>query len=101
MVTLDKAERIGVMETIGIRELKENLSRYMKKVKTGEKIIVTDRKKEIAIIMPLEKRSKEEKIYQLIQRGMASWSGGKPGAMPDRIVSRGKSVSGAVIEDRR
>ena len=29
------------METIGIRELKENLSRYMKKVKTGENIIVT------------------------------------------------------------
>ena len=43
------------METIGIRELKENLSRYMKKVKTGEKIVVTDRKKEIAVIMPLFK----------------------------------------------
>jgi prevent-host-death family protein len=59
------------METIGIRELKENLSRYMKRVKTGESIIVTDRKKEIAVIMPLEKKAKEEKIYQLIQRGMA------------------------------
>ena len=89
------------METIGIRELKENLSRYMKKVKTGEKIIVTDRKKEIAIIMPLEKKAKEEKIYQLIQRGMACWSGGKPKGMPTRIVSMGKSVSDAVIENRR
>jgi len=89
------------METIGIRELKENLSRYMKKVKTGEKIIVTDRKKEIAVIMPLEKQAKEEKIYQLIQQGAASWSGGKPKGIPRRVVSRGKSVSGAVIEDRR
>jgi prevent-host-death family protein len=89
------------METIGIRELKNNLSRYMKRVKSGEKIIVTDRKKEIAIILPLEKKSKEEKIYQLIQRGVASWSGSKPEGMPDRIISRGKSVSDAVIEDRR
>ena len=89
------------METIGIRELKENLSRYMKRVKTGERIIVTDRKKEIAIIMPLEKKTNEEKIYQLIQRGMACWSGGKPQGMPNRIVSRGDSVSDAVIENRR
>jgi prevent-host-death family protein len=89
------------METIGIRELKDNLSRYMKRVKSGEKIIVTDRKKEIAIILPLEKKSKEEKIYQLIQRGVASWSGSKPEGMPGRIISRGKSVSDAGIEDRR
>jgi prevent-host-death family protein len=90
------------METIGIRELKENLSRYMKRVKTGERIIVTDRKKEIAIIIPLAKQAgEEETIYQLIQRGVACWAGGKPKGMPVRIVSRGKSVSSAVIEDRR
>lgn len=90
-----------MMEKIGIRELKENLSRYMKKVKTGEKIIVTDRKKEIAIIMPLGKKDKEEKVYQLIQQGMASWSGEKPAGMPRRVVAYGKSVSDAVVEDRR
>lgn len=88
------------METIGIRELKENLGLYMKKVKTGEKIIVTDRKKEIAVIMPLEKREKEEKIYQLIQRGAAIWSGGKPQGMRNRIILKGKPISDAVIEDR-
>ena len=89
------------METIGIRELKENLGRYMKKVRAGQNIIITDRKKEIAIIMPLEKKPKEEKIYQLIRRGMVCWSGGKPSGMSARIVSKGKSVSRAVIEDRR
>jgi prevent-host-death family protein len=89
------------METIGIRGLKENLGHYMKRVKTGERIIVTDRKKEIAIIMPLAKKTDEEKIYKLIQRGVACWSGGKPQGMPVRIVSRGKSVADAVIEDRR
>jgi prevent-host-death family protein len=89
------------MERIGIRELKENMSRYMKKVRTGEKIIVTDRNNEIAIILPLGKNAGEEKLYQFIQRGMASWSGGMPDGMPRRIISKGKSVSSAVIEDRR
>ncbi|GMQ79798.1 MAG: type II toxin-antitoxin system prevent-host-death family antitoxin [Thermodesulfobacteriota bacterium] len=89
------------METIGIRKLKENLSRYMKQVKSGETIIVTDRKKEIAVIMPFEMATKEEKIFKLIRRGVASWSGGKAAGMTPRIASRGKSVSGAVIEDRR
>jgi len=70
-------------------------------VKSGETIIVTDRKKEIAVIMPFEKATKEKKIIQLIQRGMISWSGGKPVGMKSRIASRGKSVSRAVIEDRR
>ena len=89
------------MEKIGIRKLKENFSRYMKLVKSGEKIVVTDRKKEIAVIIPFEKASKEEEIFQLIQRGLAYWSGGKPLGMKPRITSRGKSVSRAVIQDRR
>jgi prevent-host-death family protein len=93
--------RDNIMETIGIRELKENLGHYMDRVRTGEKITITDRKKEIAVIIPLGKKDKEEKIYQLIQRGIASWQGGKPKGLPARIVSKGKSVSDAVIEDRR
>ncbi len=89
------------METVGIRELKENLGRYMKRIRAGERFIVSDRKKEIAIIMPLKKGNSGEKIYQLIQSGIAIWHGGRPAGMPERVVSRGKSVSEAVIEDRR
>lgn len=89
------------MESVGIRELKENLGRYMKKIRAGERIIIKDRKKEIAILMPLEQKDKVEKIYQLIQGGLASWHGGRPEGMPERIVSRGGNVSDAVIEGRR
>ena len=89
------------MVTVGIRELKENISRYMKRVKTGERIITTDRKKEIAIITPLAKKAVEEKIDQLIRNGKARWKGGKPEGMTNRISSKGKSISSAVIEDRR
>jgi prevent-host-death family protein len=89
------------METVGIRELKENLSKYLKSVKSGEKIVVTDRKKEVAIIVPFGAEADEEKILQLTQRGVAHWNGMKPMGMRSRIESRGRSVSEAVLEDRR
>ena len=88
------------METVGIRELKANLSHYLRKVKSGEKIIITDRKKEVAVILPKGKESADERLLQLVQRGLAHWSGGKPTGMPSRLQSKGGSVSEAVLEDR-
>ncbi|HUT69923.1 MAG TPA: type II toxin-antitoxin system prevent-host-death family antitoxin [Desulfatiglandales bacterium] len=89
------------MISVGVRELKENLSRYLKRVKSGERILITDRKKELAIIVPYRIDREEEEILNLIQRGIAHWNGGKPTGMASRIASRGKTVSEAVLEDRR
>lgn len=44
-------------------ELKNNLSKYLKIVKSGEKIIVTERRKQFAIIMLLGLDTEEEKIF--------------------------------------
>jgi prevent-host-death family protein len=89
------------MKTVGVRQLKEHLSRYLKRVKSGESIIVTDRKKEVAVLVPYGMETDEEKVLRSIQRGVAYWAGGKPKGMMPLIVSRGKKVSDAVLEDRR
>ncbi len=89
------------MQSVGVRELKANLSRYLKRVKSGESIVVTERKKEVAVILPSASDSHEEKVLELIQRGLVHWSGGKPKGRAPRIVSKGQSVSEAVLEDRR
>ena len=89
------------METVGIRELKRNLSEYLRSVKAGKKVVITDRKKEIAVIVPFRKVDEQEKILHLVREGLADWSGGKPRGMSARIRSKGKSVSEAVVEDRR
>ncbi len=89
------------METVGIRELKRNLSAYLKSVKAGERVIITDRKKEIAVIVPFREADSQKIIFQLVREGVADWSGGKPHGMSVRIKSKGKSVSAAVVEDRR
>ena len=89
------------METVGIRELKRNLSKYLRSVKAGKKVGITDRKKEIAVIVPFRKADDQGKIIQLVREGVADWSGEKPRGISARIRSKGKSVSEAVIEGRR
>ena len=44
---------IRLMETIGIRELRQNASRHLERVKAGESITITDRGEPIAVISPL------------------------------------------------
>ena len=89
------------MKKVGIRELKANLSRYMSEVKSGQGITITDRNHDFALILPLGVKGVEEKLFQLLQRGIADWSGGRPRGMIHRISSKGKKVSDAVIEGRR
>jgi prevent-host-death family protein len=89
------------MKTVGIRELKRNLSQYLRSVKAGKKVVITDRKKEIAVIVPFKKVDDQGKILQLVREGVADWSGENPRGISARIKSKGKSISEAVIEDRR
>lgn len=89
------------MKTVGIRELKRNLSEYLRSVKAGKKVVITDRKKEIAVIVPFQKVDEQGKILQLVREGVADWSGEKIRGMSARIRSKRESVSEAVSEDRR
>ena len=89
------------MKKVGVRELKENLNRYLQRVKSGERIVVTDRKKEVALLVPIARKTEEEKILELIQQGVVDWCGGKPTGMVPRITSKGKKISKAVVESRR
>ena len=43
-----------VAETIGIRELRQNASRYLELVKQGQRIAVTDRGELVAYLEPVE-----------------------------------------------
>ncbi len=40
------------MESVGVRELRQNLSRYLAQVKEGESFVVTERGREVARLTP-------------------------------------------------
>ncbi len=56
------------MATAGIRELRQNLSRYLERVKAGETIEVTDRGKVVAALVP--RREHEDEIAALEAKGL-------------------------------
>lgn len=85
------------METIGIRDLKARLSAYVNRAQAGERIIVTNRGREVAELGPI---SPERRLaLELVRGRRGQWSGGKPVGLHGVRV-KGGPVSETVIEER-
>jgi len=93
------------MNSVGIRDLKAHLSRHLKRVRAGARLLVTERGRAIATIDPVnapEGRADLDLAWKMVADGHAHWSGGKPEGAPRRVrLTSGRSVSDAVLEDRR
>jgi prevent-host-death family protein len=88
------------IKKVGIRELKSKLSEYMRRVKGGETIIVTERGKTIGQIIPV-KQTVEEKMLAVVDAGIAEWNGKKVQPGNPIVINGGqKQVSDLVAEDR-
>jgi prevent-host-death family protein len=86
------------MIAVGIRELKARLSRYVGKARRGEEVVVTDRGKEVALIIPISKERRA--LKRLADNGRATMPAGKPkGARGVRV--KGKPIAETVLEGRR
>ncbi len=57
------------MESIGVRELRQNASTYLERVKRGETIQVTERGVPIAVLAPLP-AVKKTRVEELIEQGI-------------------------------
>jgi prevent-host-death family protein len=89
------------MITVGVRELKNNLSFYLRNVKQGRPIEVTERGKSIAMLVPPKQDSGVRIAEALSRKGIGSWKGGKPKGASRKVIVKGKPVSQIVIEERR
>ena len=89
------------MERIGVREFRAHLSRHLKRVRAGARLVVTDRGRAIAAVTPVDQPDGLEWVQRMVSEGRAQWSGGKPAghARPPR-VKRGGEVAAAAIEQR-
>ena len=89
------------MTSVGIRELKAHLSRYLKRVKKGESLAVTERGKRLATIVPVPQSASEAQLWELARQGKLHWSGGKPTGLKNLVPCRGKLASEMVFEGRQ
>ncbi|HLC42696.1 MAG TPA: type II toxin-antitoxin system prevent-host-death family antitoxin [Methylomirabilota bacterium] len=89
------------MTPVGIRELKNQLSQYLKRVRDGERLVITERGKPVAIISPPTTAPVDKHIETLLREGLARWGGGKPKGSRRPAKIKGPSISETVIEGRR
>lgn len=89
------------MTTIGVRELKNRLSHYLREVKRGRPITVTERGKSVAFLIPAENDPDVRVVRELTRRGIGSWRGGKPKGASHPVVIKGKPISQIVLDERR
>jgi prevent-host-death family protein len=89
------------VDTVGIRELKTHLSRHLKRVRAGARLVVTEHGRSIATINPVETPADVGWAHQLVAEGRARWNGGKPNGARRPATVTGRTASSIVIEDRR
>ena len=86
--------------TVGIRELKARLSKYVKQVKAGATLIITERGKPVGRMMPLTP-SVEGRVQELVQAGVLAWSQQKLAPMAPVARAQGsRTVAELLLEDR-
>jgi prevent-host-death family protein len=90
-------QNIALMPEVGIRELRDHLSRYLERVQDGEVVVVTDRGRAIARVVAM---NGERPIDRLIQEGLVT-PARKPKSSLGRPVKAAGSVSDLVSDQRR
>jgi prevent-host-death family protein len=90
------------MDTVGIRELKTHLSRHLKRVRAGARLVVTERGRSIATISPVDAPADTDWAHQLVATGRARWNGSKPaGGRRPATLKGTRTAASVVVEDRR
>ncbi len=90
------------METVtGIRDLKNRLSHYLREVKRGRSVVISERGKIVARIVPAQEHPDIAKLKKLARDGLGTWRGGKPKGASRPVVIKGKPVAEIVLEERR
>jgi prevent-host-death family protein len=87
-------------EAVGIRELRQNLSHYLRRVRKGESLQVLDRGRPVALLTPLPGRS--DAVGRLEAEGRLTRARKdllELGPPPDRPVRT--PISEALLEERR
>lgn len=91
------------MTSVGIRDLKNNLSRYLKQVVAGRRVTVTDRGRVVAeLIPPSAARSSASRYDELVASGVirpASEKGDPLINFPSLKLPRGTAAA-LIDEDR-
>ena len=85
---------------VGVRELKSRLSEYLRRVKAGETVLITEHGQPVGRLVPVE-QPLETRLQAMIQAGLCLWSGKKLESMAPVAYTQGeRNVADLLVEDR-
>jgi prevent-host-death family protein len=86
---------------VGARELKARLGTYLRRVRQGDTLVVTDRGQPIAELRPLESGTGIDAVLARLKAvGAVTRIVDKPLAPFRQVESRGRSAAAAILEGR-
>lgn len=83
---------------VGVRELKNHLSRYLGRVRDGEEIVVTDHGRPVARLVAVDASS--DRLNDLVRAGLVRPARSARGSLPGPVRGSGP-VSDSVSDQRR
>jgi antitoxin (DNA-binding transcriptional repressor) of toxin-antitoxin stability system len=87
---------------VGTKELKNRLSHYLRLIRAGETVLVTDRGAIIAELRPVAGRAVEDAaLVALARQGAVTLATGKLADLAPARRKRRRLVSDMITEDRR
>jgi prevent-host-death family protein len=89
---------LAKMETVSVRELRQHLTRYLRRVAAGERLVVTERRRPVALLGPLP--AEEDILDYLIAIGEATPAAGDLLDLPPPMSSEGPPTSEILDELR-
>jgi prevent-host-death family protein len=85
---------------VGVRDLKSRLSEYLRQVKLGQTVIITEHGHPVGRLSPVE-QPLHERLEALQAAGMVAWNGQKLKPAMPLVINRGEQqVSDILVEMR-
>jgi len=89
-----------MVTTIGMRDFRARLSEYIRQVKNGQSLIITEHGKPVGCIVPME-MSLEQRVEMLREAGLVEWSGKKLRDLKPTAVNRGDRLASDIVVELR
>jgi prevent-host-death family protein len=93
-----------MQDAIGIRKLRDELTRHLGRVRRGKRLVVTDRGKPVAVLLPYDQDkqpSREDRLQALLVGGHVAPSEKPFRVNPPLVKGSGPLASDLIGEDRR
>lgn len=93
-----------MQDAIDIRKLRDELTRHLGRVRRGKRLVVTDRGKPVAVLLPYDQDKKlpqEDRLRALLAGGHVAPSERPFLVNPPLVKGRGPLPSDLISEDRR